>query len=208
MGHTKKSRAEKGSLKRKKNDGRPPDTIKELLKPKPTKAPSKQPKSKKESLKSITPKDEPGPVEAETISDSKAESPVETETPTSLPSYPIPSYPWRNNSCWLDSSLQILYTASLKFPDDFNSIREALPENSALRAILESFLHRQELDVEDLKTSRLLSDQPDNIRRLLRQKKAIQSLSEYESLFVRSFLIHLNKWSDHLSGLVCRTTSP
>jgi hypothetical protein len=71
--------------KRVKNDGRPPDTIKDLVLAAPTK------KQKKE------------------VSDLKQKRKV--------PSIPrIPSYPWQKNSCWLDTSLELLHaTVSYNF---------------------------------------------------------------------------------------------
>ncbi|PPQ89858.1 hypothetical protein CVT25_004737 [Psilocybe cyanescens] len=76
IGHTKPSHAiDPQEVKRKKNDGRPPDTLKELTK---------------------TVKNQKIPV-------------------IWAPNLGPPSYKWNNNSCWLDSSLELLYAATQQY---------------------------------------------------------------------------------------------
>lgn len=95
-----------------------------------------------------------------------------------------PNYPWNKNSCWLDTSLQLLYVAILKAPKEFTRISNALPKDSALRMVFSALLDRHTMDPNGKNMSVILRGQRDNIRRLLKRKKAIKSVSQFESLFV------------------------
>jgi hypothetical protein len=104
IGRTKPSCAPKPAEKqRKKNDGRPPDTSKELLG-----APTKKSVSKL-----------PNPT---LITDSTNKSTLKPQPKASgKVKFGPPSYPWRANSCWLDASLEVLYAAiTVDFIDFFN----------------------------------------------------------------------------------------
>jgi len=150
--------------KRKKNDGRPPDTIKELLlkqKAKKLRGASKKSKAKKVSFLLET-----------------------SPPPTTKTIIQAPSYPWNKNSCWLDTSLQLLYVAILKAPKEFTHIFKALPKDSALRMVLSTLLDRHVMDPQGKNMSAILRGQRDDIRRLLKRKKAIKTVSQFESLFV------------------------
>jgi hypothetical protein len=96
-GHSKLSRAPfntRGSRARKKvSDGRPPDTKKELLGRRPSKATTRK--------KPLAPKK------------------VVYQR----------SYPWQNNSCWLDSSLTAIFAACSHDPESLRARFTPLPEN-------------------------------------------------------------------------------
>jgi hypothetical protein len=94
IGRTKPSRA--GDTKRKKNDGRPPDTTKELLKP-------ERSKKKSETQQLIKFKTQPKP------------------KPSNITLGPV-SYPWKDNSCWLDTSLELIYVTLMRDFDGFADI--------------------------------------------------------------------------------------
>ncbi|PPQ88302.1 hypothetical protein CVT25_012365 [Psilocybe cyanescens] len=106
IGHTKPSRAiDPQEVKRKKNDGRPPDTIKELTK---------------------TVKNQKIPV-------------------IWAPNLGPPSYKWNNNSCWLDSSLELLYQLNENI-DDSLVTHTLVNQRDALRHSLHDSGAIQELD--------------------------------------------------------------
>jgi hypothetical protein len=167
IGRTKPTRAGKPEdRKRNKNDGRPPDTIKDLLlKAKSKKAPQDPPSKTSEKKKKVS-------FCAKIVGQA-------------------PNYPWNKNSCWLDTSLQLLYVAIQKVPREFTNISEALPKDSALREVLATLLERHALDPQGESMSAILRGQRDNIRKLLKKKKAIKSVTQFESLFVRTILPQL-----------------
>lgn len=105
IGQTKPSRAPKPEeSKRKKNDGRPPDTAKELL-----------------------------------GKSSKHKAPTVKNTKHYAMGFALQSYPWSKNSCWLDSSLNLLYRAiSRDFPD-FSKRFQGLNTNMALKALFSAY---------------------------------------------------------------------
>jgi hypothetical protein len=189
FGRTKPTRAGNADdQKKKKNDGRPPDTIKDLLlKPKQKKMPLGVPSStsKKKKVSFL--------------------AGVSTADPTVIRA---PNYPWNKNSCWLDTSLQLLYIAVQKVPREFIQISEALPKNSALRTILTTLLERHTLDPQGETMPAILRGQRDNIRKLLKQKKAIKSVTQFESLFVRTILPQLTQHLHLEIDMVCRIGPP
>jgi hypothetical protein len=95
----------------------------------------------------------------------------------------VPAYPWNRNSCWLDTSLQLLYVALTKYPDDFVRIIKGLPKASGVKEVLNSLQARHGMDPQGI-TSKILGDQRDAIRNLLKKKRAIASITQFESLFV------------------------
>lgn len=109
IGCTKPSRAPEAAAKRRqKNDGRPPDTSKELLK-----SPRASPmKSKTVKPKSIKPKT------------------VKFATPVIDKPIGMPSYKWKASSCWLDTSLEILYITVSRNFDDFTRFMPSLGPES------------------------------------------------------------------------------
>ena len=105
IGRTKPSCAPKPAEKQcKKNDGRPPNTSKELIGAPAKKSISKLPNTTltTDSTNKLTLK--PQPKTSEKVK------------------FGSPSYPWRANSCWLDASLEVLYAAITVDPVDFFNI--------------------------------------------------------------------------------------
>jgi hypothetical protein len=184
-GTTKTTRsADPADSKRKKNDGRPPDTVKELL----------MPKTKKKQLtldESLSKK----------TADPKSKTTKKKEDPppaTSIPPPPSlspdpPSYPWNRNSCWLDTSLQLLYVAMRSSVPEFRRIYGALPQGSMLRVVLASLLKRYDLDKANKTTSAVLRGQRDYLHKYLKRKQAIRTATGFESLFVRVLNIFIPK---------------
>jgi hypothetical protein len=175
-GTTKTTRSgNPNNTKRKKNDGRPPDTAKELLILKSNK--------KQLNLKEAIRKKTPTP--SLTAKEQKKLLSLPTPPPATI-SFPLdaPGYPWHQNSCWLDVSLQLLYIALRGAVDEFNKIQKGLPEHSGIHVVLSSLFQRYELDNGSKATSAVLRSQRDYLRKFLKRKKAIQSVMDFESLFV------------------------
>ncbi|EDR15479.1 uncharacterized protein LACBIDRAFT_321327 [Laccaria bicolor S238N-H82] len=157
--------------KRKKNDGRLPDTNKELL--------GTNVKQKQLTLKSFT-KKEPEPKKPKP----KKPDPKIAESPATSPAVQdLPSYPWFKNSCWLNSSLQLLYTTMCSSVNEFKTIYNSLPENSAIRPVFSHLLEQYDLDKAEKTTSTFLHCQQDSLCTHLKKKKVIETVSGFESLF-------------------------
>jgi len=155
IGRTKPSRApDSAAKKRKKNDGRPPDTSKELVE-------SSKRKTKKKG--------------------------VAFKSDLMLGDA---SYPWNENSCWLDSSLELLYRAIRLPGDEFIELAQSLGDSSgsAVFFLAEMFEARRErekdksLSSEDLTGS--LGKERDAMRKVLLDKRLIDNMTEFQSLFV------------------------
>lgn len=187
IGRTKKSRAKDlAEKKQKKNDGRPPDTSKELLgtKPKPKKAAQSKKVGPPPSSLPETTNAPPTKTSHQNLKSSKSKTP---NTSLILSS---PSYPWDRNSCWLDTSLQLLYVAVLHSTFDFMSIEAALPKNSSLRQVVSALLgryYREQGGIPAVADD--LAKERDDIRTMLKKKAVISSVSQYNSLYVSVFTV-------------------
>jgi len=170
-GTTKTTRsADPADSKRKKNDGRPPDTVKELLMPKV----KKKQLTIEESLPKKTAARKPK------TTNKKEDSLL----PPAYLALEHPSYPWNQNSCWLDTSLQLLYVAVHSSVPEFRRIYDALPEDSTIQVVLTGLFKRYDIDEANKTTSAVLRSQRDYLRKYLKRKKAIKSATGFESLFV------------------------
>ena len=98
-----------------------------------------------------------------------------------------PSYIWKNNSCWLDTALELLHaTVSYDF-ETFSAACETLPAESAFRYLYCMLQTRQTLDSTTTTTKGLslhLSKQRDELRVKLVAEKITKSTSSFEPLFV------------------------
>ncbi|KAF8194527.1 hypothetical protein BJ912DRAFT_1141396 [Pholiota molesta] len=165
IGRSKASRAPNAqSIHRKKNDGRPPDTKKELL----------QPSKKKHEQTLIT---------NYTVNNS--------ERPESSVLLATPSYPWSQNSCWLDTSLELIFASITRDFMDYASGCQDIPKICGLKSLYEIMdkCRISELAPSDV-ISKARQTERDGFRKLLKKKGAIQSINEPESLLV---------WIGHLS---------
>ncbi len=164
IGRTKPTRAPKPADKQcKKNDGRPPNTVKELMGKPATKPPAKASKGV-----TFTPK--------------KVAKP--TENPPTMPKLGPASYRWNANSCWLDASLQVLYMAVTKQFDEFKTVFQHLKSDCGLKPFYEAINGWVELDLELKDASAILMSQRDQLRIFLHRKKIITSLDHPESAVV------------------------
>ncbi|KAF8886874.1 hypothetical protein CPB84DRAFT_1535529 [Gymnopilus junonius] len=185
IGRTKKSRAKDlVEKKQKKNDGRPPDTIKELLgtQPKPKKA--VQSKEVGPTPGSSLPKPT-NALHKKTAQQKSMSSMLKTpNTSPTLSPLSSASYPWDRNSCWLDTSLQLLYVALLHSTFDFMSIETGLPKNSSLRKVISSLLERYYREQGSVPPAADdLAKERDDIRTMLKKKAVIPNVSKYNSLY-------------------------
>lgn len=146
IGRSKPSRAPNADKRnRKKNDGRPPDTARELL----------------------------GPT-------SKIK-PAETQKKKA-----IPSYPWSNNSCFLDTSLELVFQTVLRDFSGF-STRFKPQESESILVLLHRMFELRKQIVEDgnaQNSSSWLAIQRDSFRAHFKSRKIVKSLHSYEPLFV------------------------
>jgi hypothetical protein len=148
IGRTKPTRAaQPDEKKRKKNDGRPPDTKNELL---------GQGKSKKKQAP-------PSPIQ-----------------------FGPPSYPWKANSCWLDTSLELLFLCAMRNFDDFTTAFDSGPQSSAVSAFYSTLNLRRLIadDVDDRIVSRTLGEHRDRFRALLKKRKVVKNVTSASSLMV------------------------
>ncbi|PPR02123.1 hypothetical protein CVT24_011345 [Panaeolus cyanescens] len=95
----------------------------------------------------------------------------------------LPSlYPWNRNSCWLDTSLQLLYVALSRDLISLDSVINGLAKDSTLKFILGHLKYRHQLDTSNPAGASSLQSDRDKIRTMLRKKKVIDSVTEYEPL--------------------------
>ena len=154
LGRTKPSRAPNPEEKRrKKNDGRPPDTVKELLGQTNSKDIERPKKTSKQSKKKLD--------------------------------FGLPAYPWSDNSCWLDASLQVLYMAVTSNFNDFETVCEPLDPCFSLGALYAIIRDRFDLDFNKGNATSVLKSQRDAFRIFLHKKKVIRSINKPESAVVR-----------------------
>jgi len=91
------------------------------------------------------------------------------------------SYPWINNSCWLDTSLELLHaTVSYNF-NAFANACESLPQDSPFRVLYNMLQSRQTLKSISKTT---LSKQRNDWRTTLVSLKLAASKTSCEAMFV------------------------
>jgi hypothetical protein len=164
IGRTKPSRAPNAvSKRRKKNDGRPPDTSAELL---------AEPKKNKNS--DAIPKSQDAVGATSKSNNAK-----------------IVSYRWKENSCWLDVSMELLYHATTLNFADFASRFEgahSCSDASPLRILWKSFDERWIMESKttcnEVAMMHKLEMHRDKLRQHLLKNKIIRSGSSFESDFV------------------------
>lgn len=154
IGRTKPTRSlQPQDTKRKRNDRRPPDTSKELL------------KSGKKQRKIA-----PAPPQ-----------------PTALQNlFGPPSYPWNANSCWLDSSLELIFIATMRNFNEFSSIFQAAPAGTALFQLHQTLNDRKliNVDEDDQSASLTIAQQRDDLRKALKEAGVIRTLTSTQPLMV------------------------
>lgn len=177
----------RGKRKRYVNDGRGYDTIKKL-----TAANAKLQGKRKNPI-----------VVTSSSSDSESEEMLEDDEEGKSPKRPpkrakltLPatdpflrqSYVWQGNSCWLDTSLQMLYiTLQFSGTAEFHSVFNPLPQESALQQLNKTLTARINLsnNLVAQQVSTALREHRHVLRRFLKSIKAIKTLSSFDPLLVR-----------------------
>ena len=97
-----------------------------------------------------------------------------------------PSYPWDANSCWLDTSLELLFVSVMRNFNEFSSLFNSVPKNSGLYALYTTLNSRRLIsyDEDDSMVSRSLKNHRDVLRVVLKKKGAIKDLKTSQSLTV------------------------
>lgn len=168
IGRTKPSRAPSVTMKKsRRNDGRPPDTVKELLQ----KSPSKKKQNQLAKL------------------NERLAIPASVKGAPPVPqSDRLICYPWENNSCWLDVSLQLLFVAlSRNFPEFSSLVQTTLDPGYPLRTLHDMFAQRLTLGQEnhpDSAVSQLLKTQRNELRREIIEHRLAEHSSSFEPLMV------------------------
>ena len=183
IGRTKPTCAPKpDEKKRKKNDGRPPDTVNELLT-----APTKPQKPTIKDLLAASAKSAPPPPPK--TSQALVPAPVKSgppPPPKKSPKFEFgpPSYPWMDNSCWLDASLEVLYAAIEDDFPEFCDLFETLDPDVGLGAFYTAIYDRLSLNPAQKDISARLASQRDQLRIFLHEKKLIDHIDQPESAVV------------------------
>jgi len=158
IGRTKPSRApDSTTRKRKKNDGRPPDTKKELFK--------------------------------SSLSSSKSKKKVEFSDVESGKTSRVghPSYHWQDNSCWLDTSLKLLFTALTWNFDEFMNLVPNLDQSTehGLQYIAEGFVERRGLGTSPANgiVTKSLQGFRNGLCKALKAEKVVNDLTSMNALW-------------------------
>lgn len=77
-----------------------------------------------------------------------------------------PGYPWKSNSCWLDTSLELLFVSAMRNFGDLSACFATVPEDSLLYRFYKTLESRKEIDYDepDLVVSEELSRHRDDLR--------------------------------------------
>jgi hypothetical protein len=103
----------------------------------------------------------------------------------SLITFGPPSYPWDANSCWLDTSLELLFFATMRNFDEFTSLFDSVPKTTGLYAFFTTLNSRRLLENNDDDTTQALRKQRNDLRMVLHQERAIDNVDSNQSLSVR-----------------------
>lgn len=97
------------------------------------------------------------------------------------------SYPWEKNSCWLDTSLEIIYRTVSRDFQSFSNIFTDTPEDSFSRSLFHAMDCRHDLAAcvgAQLNASELLQVSCNSLRQGPHERRVICAVYEWESLFV------------------------
>lgn len=164
------------SKSKRKHDGRGPDTLDELTKRKKLNTSDGRPPDTK---KALTAKKGTKPLKQQILQFSVPDPTIVVYT----------SYVWQSNSCWLDTSLEILYHGFLRNRTDFNMAFGDLPEKTGFREICDMFNMRHSKGPSC--SSKDLSDRRNRLRELLHQERRVmlRHIGSAQPLLVREFFV-------------------
>ncbi|KAH6889065.1 hypothetical protein BKA70DRAFT_1541345 [Coprinopsis sp. MPI-PUGE-AT-0042] len=116
-----------------KNDGRPPDNAKSLLKRK---------KAKQVAVKSRGAQTKKGGVSAWCSQPKGGDPRLAVQQHSMSRPRVVPSYPWSGNSCWLDTSLDLIYHLVAINPAEYSMLATHLNEDSLISALANTIFAR------------------------------------------------------------------
>lgn len=96
----------------------------------------------------------------------------------------IPSYVWVNNSCWLDTSLELLHATVSHGFDEFKQVCRHLPSDSVLQVLFDMLEVRQNVPPDTPDLLKTMSSQRTKLRSMLVKAKEVPTMTSYECLFV------------------------
>lgn len=105
----------------------------------------------------------------------------------------FPSYQWSNNSCWLDTSLELLFQTVMRDFSGFSVWFAGLHPEMSLKILHEMLELRTVISVDkgEKNPSIWLSEQWDNFREHLQRWKFSKTSSRFDSVFVSCYLLFL-----------------
>jgi len=97
-----------------------------------------------------------------------------------------PSYPWDANSCWLDTSLELLFVSVMRNFDEFSSIFKSVPKNLGLYALYTALNSWRLIsdDEDDHIVTQALKKHQNTLQVVLKKKGAIEDLNSHQSFIV------------------------
>ena len=94
-------------------------------------------------------------------------------------------YPWENNSCWLDASLQLLFVALSRNFSEFSSLVQTIEPSHPLRTLHSIFEQRLNLRPDQPNCSQILKRQRNDLRQQLIELREARNGTSFEPLMVR-----------------------
>jgi len=97
-----------------------------------------------------------------------------------------PSYPWDANSCWLDTSLELLFVSVMQNFEELSSLFNSVPKNSGLYSLYTTLNSRKLInyDEDDHIVSQALKKHRDTLRVILKKKGVIKDLNTRQPFMV------------------------
>jgi hypothetical protein len=126
-------------------------------------------------------------------------------TPLDPPAEFQRSYRWRSNSCWLDSSLTVLFAATSR---DFPMIQKslaALPLGHILHQLSEILAkHVEQAALPGFESGgcRILTTMRDELRKALVNANCVQGMGSSDAMFVSTFAGVVEQLPDAFIGMV------
>ena len=105
-----------------------------------------------------------------------------------------PCYPWENNSCWLDASLQLLFAALSHNFSEFSSLVQTIQPEHPLRMLHDIFQQRLTLKLLDSTMLQILKRQRNDLREQILKHGLASHPTSFEPLMVSLSLSCLTNW--------------
>lgn len=95
----------------------------------------------------------------------------------------LPGYTWQNNSCWLDTALELLYRAIFPIYREFQEVLSMADTTMTIGTLYYTLGERYSLDMDQSINTNLLSLKRDHFWEFLQKKGLLVGTSAPESLF-------------------------